>query len=95
MFSSGMGALTDMQGGSVAYWISKTALNAVTRVAHAEATGNVKVNSVCPSWVRTDIGGPNAAKDVKQGAAGVVWAALLDDSGPSGGFFRDGKPIKW
>lgn len=93
--SSGMGQLSDMNGGAIAYRISKTALNAVTRVAHAEAGRNVKVNSVCPGWVRTAMSGPSATRSVEEGAAGIVWAAMLPDDGPSGGFFRDGRPIPW
>ncbi len=91
--SSGMGGITEMNGGSPAYRVSKAALNALTRIFHAEADPNVKVNSVCPGWVRTDMGGPGAARSLEQGIAGIVWAATLPDNGPSGGFFRDGKPI--
>jgi len=93
--SSGLGALTDMEGGWPAYRISKTALNAVTRIFAAEAAENVKVNSVCPGWTRTDLGGPAAERSVEEGAAGIVWAATLPKRGPSGGFFRDGEPIEW
>ena len=93
--STGMAGLTEMNGGSPAYRISKTALNAVTRIFHAEAEQNVKINSVCPGWVRTDMGGPRATRSVEEGIAGIVWAATLDDDGPSGGFFRDGDPIPW
>ncbi|MBL8258487.1 MAG: SDR family oxidoreductase [Candidatus Competibacteraceae bacterium] len=94
--SSGMGQLSEMEGKSPAYRISKTALNALTRILAAETRGfNILVNSVCPGWVRTDMGGPNAEKTVEQGASGIVWAATLPDDGPSGGFFRDGQPISW
>lgn len=93
--SSGMGALNDMEGSSPAYRISKAALNAVTRVFHAVAEANVKVNSVCPGWVRTDLGGQRATRSIKEGVAGIIWAATLLEDGPSGGFFRDGKPIPW
>ena len=93
--SSGMGALNDMGSGAVPYRVSKTALNALTILAAHEAPRGVKVNAVCPGWVRTDMGGPNATRDVQSGAVGIVWAAVLDDDGPSGGFFRDGKPISW
>lgn len=93
--SSGMGALNEMSGGWPAYRISKAALNAVTRVFAAEAGSGVKINSVCPGWVRTDMGGPNAPRDTEEGAAGIVWAATLPENGPSGGFFRDGQPIAW
>lgn len=93
--STGMGQLSEMNGGAIPYRISKTALNAVTRVAHAEAKRNVKVNSVCPGWVRTEMGGPSATRSLEQGVAGIVWAATLPDDGPAGGFFRDGLPIDW
>src|SRR5215471_14244820 len=66
--SSGMGALSDMEGGYAAYRISKAALNAVTGILAAELRGTVAVNSMCPGWVRTDMGGANAQRDVAQGA---------------------------
>ncbi len=94
--SSGMGQLSEMEGKSPAYRISKTALNALTRILAAETRGyNILVNSVCPGWVRTDMGGANAERPVEQGASGIVWAATLPDDGPTGGFFRDGQPIPW
>jgi NAD(P)-dependent dehydrogenase (short-subunit alcohol dehydrogenase family) len=94
--SSGMGQLSEMNGGSVGYRLSKTALNALTRIAHDEwhARGAC-VNSVCPGWVKTDMGGASATRNVDEGAAGIVWAATLPKGGPSGGFFRDGKAIAW
>jgi hypothetical protein len=52
-------------------------------------------DSICPGWVRTGVGGPNAPRTPEQGAAGVVWAATLSEDGPTGGFFRDGKAIPW
>jgi NAD(P)-dependent dehydrogenase (short-subunit alcohol dehydrogenase family) len=93
--SSGMGQLSDMGGGSVAYRVSKVALNVITVVSHAEAKKNVKVNSVCPGWVRTDMGGSSANRSVEEGASGIVWAATLPANGPSGGFFRDGARLEW
>ena len=93
--SSGMGALSDMQGGYAAYRISKTALNAVTAILAAELRGAVAVNSVCPGWVRTDMGGPNAERDVSQGAAGIVWLALDAPQDLTGKFVRDRKVIPW
>lgn len=94
--SSGMGQLSEMEGRSPAYRISKTALNALTRILAAETQGyNILVNSVCPGWVRTEMGGPSAERTVEEGAAGIVWAATLPDDGPTGGFFRDGQPIPW
>jgi len=95
--SSGMGQLSDMNGFCPAYRLSKTALNAVTRIFADElgAESGVKINSVCPGWVRTEMGGPNAHLSIEDGAKGIVWAATLPEDGPSGGFFRHGEPIPW
>ncbi|MBX3125413.1 MAG: SDR family NAD(P)-dependent oxidoreductase [Polyangiaceae bacterium] len=93
--SSGMGGIAEMDGGHAAYRLSKAALNAITRLFHAEAKRNVLVNSVCPGWVRTDMGGQSATRSVEEGASGIVWAATLPEGGPSGGFFRDGEPTPW
>lgn len=94
--SSGMGQLSEMNGCCAAYRLSKTALNALTRIFADELQGtNIKINSVCPGWVRTEMGGPQATLSVEQGAAGIVWAATLAQDGPSGGFFRHGEPIAW
>ena len=94
--SSGYGALNGMAGGSPAYRISKTALNALTRIAAAELRKDgVKVNAVCPGWVRTEMGGSSAPRSIQQGAEGIIWAATLPKHAPTGGFFRDGKPIAW
>lgn len=92
--SSGAGALTDMTGGTPGYSISKAALNVLTiKLANDLKEENVLVNSVCPGWVRTDMGGSKAPRSVEQGAEGIVWAATIPDQGPSGKFFRDGKEI--
>lgn len=94
--SSGMGQLDAMNGGAPGYRLSKTALNAVTRILADELKGtDVKVNSVCPGWVRTDMGGANAELTIAEGVRGIVWAATLPDDGPSGGFFRHGQPMPW
>ena len=93
--SSGMGALTDMGSGWPAYRISKTALHAVTRQFDAVAEHGVKINAVCPGWVRTDMGGASATRSIAEGVAGIVTAATLPDDGPSGAFLRDGAVIDW
>lgn len=94
--SSGMGQLSDMNGCCPGYRLSKTALNAVTRIFADElAETDLKINSVCPGWVRTEMGGPDAHLDVTEGAKGIVWAATLPTDGPSGGFFRHGERIPW
>jgi carbonyl reductase 1 len=79
---------------SSAYGVSKAGLNALTRIFARElASRHIRVNAVCPGWVRTDMGGTHAERDVATGAASIVWAALLDRDGPTGGFFRDGHAI--
>jgi NAD(P)-dependent dehydrogenase (short-subunit alcohol dehydrogenase family) len=94
--SSGMGQLCDMGGGFPAYRISKAGLNALTGIFASELAGRgVKVNAVCPGWVRTDMGGAGAARSVEEGVATTIWLATLPDDGPSGGLFRDRKPIPW
>lgn len=94
--SSGLGQLADMGSGTPAYRISKTALNAVTRILAAELKGTpAKVNSICPGWCRTDMGGPEAPRTPAQGADTAVWLATLADDGPSGGFFRGREAIAW
>lgn len=94
--SSGLGQFSDMGGNYPGYRISKVALNAVTRIMAAELAGSqIKVNSVCPGWVRTDMGGSNAVRTVEHGAETIVWCATLPESGPSGRFFRDKHEIPW
>jgi NAD(P)-dependent dehydrogenase (short-subunit alcohol dehydrogenase family) len=93
--SSGSGSLAEMGAGTPAYSVSKAALNALTRIMAAELRSDrVLVNAVCPGWVATDMGGAGG-RPVADGAASVTWAVLLDDDGPSGGFFRDGRPVAW
>ena len=93
--SSGMGGVAEMGGWSPGYRVSKASLNAMTRILATElADERFLVNSACPGFVATDMGSPmGASKPVEEGAAGVVWLATLPDTGPTGGFFRDGKPV--
>ena len=94
--SSGMGAFSEMGSGYFGYRASKAALNVLTRTLARELNSRgIMVNSVCPGWVKTGMGGRNAPRSVEQGASGIVWAATLAPGGPSGGFFRDGQPIGW
>lgn len=94
--SSGMGQFEGMKGGYPAYRTSKTALNTLTCLFADELTGsNVLINSMCPGWVRTDMGGANADRDVSEGADTMVWLATLSDGSKSGGFFRDRQEIAW
>ena len=93
--SSEAGSLTEMGAGSPAYATSKVALNALTRMLAAELhRDRILVNSVSPGWVATDMGGAGG-RPVREGAASVVWGVLLPDDGPTGGFFRDGRPAPW
>lgn len=92
--SSGAGQLSDMNGGRAAYRLSKAALNALTRTLASDERG-IKVNTMCPGWVRTDMGGSAAPRSVQEGADTAVWLATLPDDGPTGGFFRNRKPIPW
>ncbi|MEW2163330.1 SDR family oxidoreductase [Streptomyces sp. NPDC007084] len=93
--SSEAASLTSMGGGTPAYSASKAALNALTRMFAAELRSDgILVNAVCPGWVATDMGGPGG-RPVEEGAASVLWAVKLPDDGPTGGFFRDGRPLPW
>lgn len=94
--SSESGSLSSMGGGTPAYSVSKAALNVLTRkLADELRPARILVNSVCPGWVATEMGGPDAPRTVEEGAASVMWAVTLPDDGPTGGFFRDGAPLPW
>ncbi|MBI3564835.1 MAG: SDR family NAD(P)-dependent oxidoreductase [Elusimicrobia bacterium] len=92
--SSGMGALSSMSAGSAAYRVSKAALNALTlTLADEVRDSGVTVVSLCPGWVRTEMGGANAPRDPADAGRAVADAALFDNR--TGAFLRDGKPIPW
>lgn len=93
--SSGGGAMTDHVPSPAGYGIAKAALNALTLVAAAALPPAVKVNAVCPGWVRTEMGGEAAPRSVAEGADTVVWLATLPEDGPTAGFFRDRARIPW
>ena len=94
--SSQMGRLTNMEAGYPAYRISKTALNALTRILTAELkSDNVAVNSMCPGWVRTDMGGNDAPGTAADGADTAVYLALELPQGESGLFYLDRKVMSW
>jgi len=87
--SSGMGALREMGVGSPAYRISKTALNALTKILTAELKKtNIHINSICPGWVRTELGGIEADRSLEEGVMGIVWI-VNDEPEFRGQFIRD------
>jgi NAD(P)-dependent dehydrogenase (short-subunit alcohol dehydrogenase family) len=93
--SSTMGQLSTMGAGYGAYRISKTALNALTVIQSKElARDGIKVNSMCPGWVKTEMGGPSAPRSLEEGAETAVWLATSGNI-PSGKFFKDRKEIPW
>lgn len=102
--ASSMGSLQEMSDPdsasaavkAPAYRLSKTLLNGITILVAGELHGtNILVNSACPGWVRTDMGGDRAPLTPEQGADTPVWLATLPDGGPTGGFFRERRPIPW
>jgi NAD(P)-dependent dehydrogenase (short-subunit alcohol dehydrogenase family) len=94
--SSGLGQLNDMAGDYPAYSLSKTALNAVTRMQAAElANFNITVNCLCPGWVRTDMGGSNAERSPEEAVSTIVPLLLDETDNRTGMFLRDGNPIPW
>ncbi len=93
--SSGWGSFEEGLTGPTAYSVSKAALNALTLGLAHHLGRNVKINAVCPGWVRTRMGGAAAERSPEQGADTPVWLATLPDDGPTGGFFRDRRPIQW
>lgn len=94
--SSGMGRLEDFDRQAPFYRISKSALNSLTVIVSKEVKDyNVLVNSVCPGWVNTDMGGQNAPRSIAEGAKGILEAIKYPENGPNGMFLRDGKPLDW
>lgn len=93
--SSGMGELISLSGEYPGYSLSKASLNALTMMFSNELKGKgISVNAMCPGWVKTDMGGPDAPRTVNQGADTAVWLATEKEI-PNGKFFRDREEINW
>tara|TARA_B100001989_G_C24430999_1_gene409020 strand:- start:63 stop:749 length:687 start_codon:yes stop_codon:yes gene_type:complete len=93
--SSGMGQMNGMSTGSIAYRLSKSALNALTIVLSQELSGKkIKVNAICPGWVQTDMGGYDATLTVKESVESIKNFAL-NDNFPNGKFLRHGEILPW
>jgi NAD(P)-dependent dehydrogenase (short-subunit alcohol dehydrogenase family) len=93
--SSGMGQMEGMATGSIAYRLSKSALNTLTIVLSQELSSkDIKVNAICPGWVQTDMGGYEAALTVKESVESIKKFALSDDF-PNGKFLRHGEILPW
>ncbi len=93
--SNGWGSFAEGLGGPNAYGIAKAALNAQTKALVRDLPAHVKINALCPGWVRTRMGGAGATKSPEQGADTAIWLATLPDDGPTGGFFRRREEIPW
>ena len=93
--SSGWGAFSDGVAGPGAYGVAKAALNALTVSAARNVPDSIKINAVCPGWVRTRMGGAGASLSPEEGADTALWLAMLGPDGPSGRFFRNRKEIRW
>lgn len=93
--SSGMGSFKELSGGYAAYRISKLALNSLTAIMSKDLVGkNVKVFSVCPGWVKTDMGGAAAPRSLQQGVDSIKWL-ITKNEGVTGRFYRDKKQINF
>lgn len=93
--SSEWGSFSEGFGGGGGYAVAKAALNALTLRASQELPNHIKINAMCPGWVRTRMGGVGAPRAPEEAAQTAIWLATLPDDGPTGGFFRDKQPLEW
>lgn len=88
--------MATLSGKLPSYRISKAALNAQTRLIASVVKGyNIKVNVMCPGWVKTRMGGEQAGRSPAEGVDTIIWLATLPASGPTGKFFKDRKKHPW
>ncbi|MEM6738024.1 MAG: SDR family NAD(P)-dependent oxidoreductase [Bacteroidota bacterium] len=92
--SSGLGAMNEMGANYPGYRLSKVGMNAMTKMLHAELGHEININSMCPGWVRTDMGGQEAHRSLEQGAEAAIWLVTEKDI-PNGKFLRDKQVIDW
>ena len=92
--SSGLGAMNGMGGQFPGYRLSKAGMNAMTQMIHAELGDEIKINSMCPGWVKTDMGGEGAHRSLEKGAETAIWLATYTEI-PNGKFLRDKEVIDW
>lgn len=93
--SSGWGAFSEGLSGPFAYSVTKASLNALTKSLAHHLPFNIKINSMCPGWVKTKMGGDSAPRTPQEGAQTAIWLGNLGEEGPTGKFFRDKKEIDW
>ncbi|EPX81233.1 SDR family NAD(P)-dependent oxidoreductase [Litoreibacter arenae] len=93
--SSDWGSFAEGLGGGGAYAVAKAGLNALTLRAAQDLPATIKINAMCPGWVKTRMGGASATRSPEEGADTAIWLATLPHTGPTGGFFRDRQPIDW
>jgi len=46
----------------------------------------IRVMGICPGWVKTDMGGPDATREILEGIEGILWTTNTPASVPSGNF---------
>ncbi len=93
--SSGMGLLSNLSGYLPAYSLSKASLNAYSiMLANELEIKNIAVNAVCPGWVRTELGGPDAPLSVAEGVDTIVWLAQRN-SRETGKFYKKRQILDW
>jgi NAD(P)-dependent dehydrogenase (short-subunit alcohol dehydrogenase family) len=93
--SSGWGTFSEGMTAPGAYGVAKSALNALTLALSQQLPPSIKINAMCPGWVKTRMGGTGAPRTVEEGADTAIWLATLGETGPTGGFFRNRKPTGW